>query len=150
MDIDVIIAFAEKDNTPQSEKEAGWVAQFKKFLELMLYQVLGQKPNIVLKEEFDSITASTMDNAAVLVTILSKDFIESGRCLDTVESFYKATSDTQANRVFKVMKTPLSNAEQPPRLRDLIGYDMYQLDTETGLMKEYADFFSEEAERQYW
>ncbi len=53
-------------------------------------------------------------------------------------------------RVFKVMKTPLSNAEQPPRLRDLIGYDMYQLDTETGLMKEYADFFSEEAERQYW
>ncbi|MBX2910679.1 MAG: toll/interleukin-1 receptor domain-containing protein [Cyclobacteriaceae bacterium] len=150
LDIDVIIAFAEKDNTPQSEKEAGWVAQFKKFLELMLYQVLGQKPNIVLKEEFDSITASTMDNAAVLVTILSKDFIESGRCLDTVESFYKATSDTQANRVFKVMKTPLSNAEQPPRLRDLIGYDMYQLDTETGLMKEYADFFSEEAERQYW
>lgn len=150
LDIDVIIAFAEKDNESPSGKELGWVTQFKKFLELMLLQVLGQKPNIVLKEEFDSITASTMDNAAVLVSILSKEFIESGRCLDTVESFYKATSNTQINRVFKVMKTPLSNAEQPPRLRDLIGYDMYQLDTETGLMKEYADFFSEEAERQYW
>lgn len=150
LDIDVIIAFAEKDNESPSGKELGWVTQFKKFLELMLLQVLGQKPNIVLKEEFDSMTASTMDNAAVLVSILSKEFIESGRCLDTVESFYKATSNTQINRVFKVMKTPLSNAEQPPRLRDLIGYDMYQLDTETGLMKEYADFFSEEAERQYW
>lgn len=150
LDIDVIIAFAEKDNESPSGKELGWVTQFKKFLELMLLQVLGQKPNIVLKEEFDSMTASTMDNAAVLVSILSKEFIESGRCLDTVESFYKTTSNTQINRVFKVMKTPLSNAEQPPRLRDLIGYDMYQLDTETGLMKEYADFFSEEAERQYW
>jgi len=150
LDIDVIIAFAEKDNESPSNKELGWVTQFKKFLELMLFQVLGKKPNIVLKEEFDSMTASTMDNAAVLVAVLSKEFIESGRCLDTVESFYKASASTQVNRVFKVMKTPLSNTEQPPRLRDLIGYDMYQLDTETGQMKEYADFFSEEAERQYW
>lgn len=149
LDIDVIIAFAEKDNESAS-KGLGWVTQFKKFLELMLFQVLGKKPNIVLKEEFDSMTASTMDNAAVLVAVLSKEFIESGRCLDTVESFYKATSATKANQVFKVMKAPLSNAEQPPRLRDLIGYDMYQLDAETGIMKEYADFFSDEAEKQYW
>jgi hypothetical protein len=40
--------------------------------------------------------------------------------------------------------------EQPPRLRDSIGYDMYQLDVETGQMKEYSDFFSQEAEKQYW
>jgi len=32
---------------------------------------------------------------------------------------------------------------KPPRLRDLIGYDMYQLDAETGIMKEYSDFFSD-------
>jgi len=150
LDIDVIIAFAEKDNQASSKKDMGWVSQFKKFLELMLLQVLGHKPNIVLKEEYDSMTASTMDNAAVLVTILSKDFIESGRCLDTVESFYKSIGSSKFNRVFKVLKSPLSLAEQPPRLRDLIGYDMYQLDAESGLMKEYSDFFSEEAEKQYW
>lgn len=150
LDIDVIITFAEKDNESISKQDLGWVTQFKKFLELMLLQVLGKKPNIVLKEEFDSMTASTMDNAAVLVAVLSKEFIASGRCLDTVESFYKAAASGKGNRVFKVMKAPLSNAEQPPRLRDLIGYDMYQLDAETGLMKEYADFFSNEAEKQYW
>lgn len=149
LDIDVIITYAEKDNEGTS-KDSGWVTLFKKFLELMLHQVLGEKPNIVLKEEFDSVTASTLDNAAVLVAILSKEFIESGRCLDTVESFYKATAGSKANRVFKVMKAPLSLNEQPPRLRDLIGYDMYQLDAETGQMKEYSDFFSQEAEKQYW
>jgi len=52
LDIDVIIAFAEKDNG-SAKQDLGWVTQFKKFLELMLFQVLGQKPNIVLKEEFD-------------------------------------------------------------------------------------------------
>ena len=27
---------------------------------------------------------------------------------------------------------------------------MFQIDNETGLMKEYTDFFSLEAEKQYW
>jgi hypothetical protein len=149
-EIDVLIAFAERDNETAKKSDTGWVTQFKKFLELMLYQVLGQKPNVLLKAEFDSLTASTMDNAAVLVSILSKDFAQSGRCLDTVESFYKATGASPVNRVFKVLKSPLTLAEQPPRLRELLGYEMYQLDTESGAMKEYADFFSQEAEKQYW
>ncbi len=149
-EIDVLITFADKDNETAKKSEVGWVTQFKKFLELMLYQVLGEKPNIILKGEYDSVTASTLDNAAVLVTILSKDFVQSGRCLDTVEGFYKATSASKINRVFKVLKSPLSTQEHPPRLRDLLGYDMFQLDTETGVMKEYSDFFSQEAEKQYW
>ncbi|MBS1558296.1 MAG: DUF4062 domain-containing protein [Bacteroidetes bacterium] len=149
-DIDVLITFAEKDNETEKKNEQGWVTQFRKFLELMLYQVLGSKPVIVIKSEFDTATAPAMDNAAVLVAILTKDFTQSGRCLDLVEQFYKNTSGSPANRVFKVLKSPLTIQEQPPRLRDSIGYEMYQLDAETGLMKEYADFFSQEAEKQYW
>jgi len=40
--------------------------------------------------------------------------------------------------------------DQPPRLRSLIGYDMYQLDPDSGQTTEYTDYFSTEAERQYW
>src|SRR5688572_21853288 len=149
-EVDVIITFADKDNETAKKGDAGWVTQFRKFLDLMLFQVLGYKPNILLKAEMDSVTASTMDNAAVLVAILTKDFAESGRCLDTVESFYKKTGSSKISRVFKVLKNPMTMAEQPPRLRDLIGYDMFQLDIETGTMKEYSDFFSQEAEKQYW
>ena len=149
-DIDVLITFAEKDNDTGKKNESGWISQFKKFLDLMLYQVLGEKINVVVKSEYDDFTASTMDNAAVLVTILSKEFAQSGRCLDTVESYYKATSGSKIGRVFKVLKSPLTTLEQPPRLRELLNYDMYQVDNETGLMKEYTDFFSLEAEKQYW
>lgn len=149
-DIDVLITFAEKDNEVGKKNEIGWVTQFKRFLDLMLYQVLGEKTNIVLKSEYDDFTASSLDNAAVMVTIVSKDFSQSGRCLDTVESYYKATSASKIGRVFKVLKAPLSTTEQPPRLRELLSYDMFQLDNETGLMKEYTDFFSQDAEKQYW
>lgn len=150
-DIDVLIVFAEKDNEA-NKNELGWASQFKKFLEMMLNQVLGEKSKVVLKAEFDSMTSPKMDNIGVLVPILSPEFIQSGKCLDHVETFVKATeaSRKQRNRVFKVFKTPLSLQEQPPRLRELIGYDMYQLDNDTGEIREYTDYFSTEAERQYW
>jgi len=150
-EIDVLIIFSDKDNETQ-QGQNGWVTQFKKFLDLMLTQVLGSKPNILLKSEFDSMTSPKLDNAATLVSILSPDFIQSGQCLDNLETFYKAAeaSGKNRNRVFKVFKNPLSVQEQPPRLRELIGYEMYQIDSETGEVREYENYFSTEAERQYW
>lgn len=152
IDVDVVLVFADNDNEPLGKKGTGWVSDFKRFLDLMLFQVLGEKPKILLKSEFDTITTPDMSNVGILVPILSKDFIQSGRCLDNVETFFKAiqNSSIKSNRVFKVFKTPLNAQEQPPRLRELIGYEMYQLDTETGETKEYTDYFSLEAERQYW
>jgi hypothetical protein len=150
-DIDVLIVFAEKDNEAK-KNELGWVSQFKKFLEMMLNQVLGEKSKILIKSEFDSITAPTLSNIGVCVSILSHDFIQSGQCLDNIESFCKANNagDKNHNRLFKVFKTPLTVQEQPPRLRELIGYDMYQLDPDSGEIREYTDYFSTDAERQYW
>lgn len=150
-DIDVLIVFAEKDNDAK-KSELGWVSQFKKFLELMLNQVLGEKSKVLLKAEYDNLTAPDLKNIGVLIPILSKDFVQSGACLDNIEAFCQANhiTDKIQNRVFKVFKTPLSVQEQPPRLRDLIGYDMYQLDPESGDVREYTDYFSTDAERQYW
>ena len=150
-EIDVVLSFADKDNEAKEKNKDGWVDYFKKFLELMLYQVLGEKPNIMLKSEFDSLSASTLDNAAVMVVILSNEYINSGRCLDTLESFYKITESTPGkSRIFKVIKNQIRYEEQPPRIRELLPYDMFQQDIETGASKEYTDFFSLDAEKHYW
>lgn len=148
-EIDVLIIFADRDN---ETNETGWVSQFKRFLDLMLTQVLGKKPNILLKSESDTITSPSLNNAAVLVTILSRDFIHTARCLEYIETFYSTSknSTSKYNRIFKVFKSPLSTHEQPPRLREWLGYEMYQLDPESGDIREYTDYFSTEAERQYW
>ena len=72
----------------------------------MLEQVLGEKPNIMLKGEYDTMTSPKLDNAGILITILSKDFVQSIRCMDHVESFCRMRSHPQQklNRVFKVLK----------------------------------------------
>ncbi len=151
-DIDVLIVFADSDNQSTNNDDLGWVSQFRRFLGLMLNQVLGEKANIMLKAEHDNMTSPNLDNVGVLVTVLSRDFTQSGPCLDHLESFYKAieNSPKSRNRVFKVFKSPLTQQEQPRRLRELLGYDMYQLDPDSGEIREYTDYFSTEAERQYW
>jgi len=150
-EIDVMLSFAEKDNEAKEKNQSGWVDYFKRFLELMLYQVLGEKPRILMKSEFDSLTASNSDNVAVMVVILSNEYIKSGRCLDTLESFYKNTeSKPGKNRIFKVIKNQIRIEEQPPRIRELLPYEMFQQDIETGAAKEYTDFFSQDAEKHYW
>lgn len=151
-DIDVLILFADGDDQSNKKEEMGWVSQFRKFLGLMLNQVLGDNSRIMLKAEYDNMVSPNLDNVGILVTILSKDFVQSGKCLDHVESFYKSVENSSKtrNRVFKVFKSPLSVQDQPPRLRELLGYDMYQLDPDSGEIREYTDYFSSEAERQYW
>ncbi len=150
IDVDVLIAYADRDNEAP-KNESGWVTHYKRFLEMMLAQVLGSKPKIMLKSEYDSLTASGLNNVGVLIGIVSPDFAQSGACLDTLEQFYKVTSgQAQPARVFKVMKSPLLLQDQPPRLRNLLAYEMFQLDSESGKAIEYTDFFSLEAERQYW
>ena len=106
-DIDVLIVFADKDNEAK-KNEIGWVSQFKKFLELMLNQVLGEKSKLLLKAEYDSITATNMKNVGVVVSVLSKDFTKSQQCLDVIDAFNRtnATVDRTCSRKDRRKKQP--------------------------------------------
>ncbi len=147
-EIDVLITFSSNDN--QSETDHGWVTDFKHFLGLMLVQILGNKPNIMLKSEHDTITGGNLNKVAVLVPLLSPAFMASGECLDNVESFFGTIKNSEARRVFKVLKRPVSIEEQPQKLRNLIGYELFEVSDDNGEIKDYTDFFSPEAERNFW
>ncbi|ELR69995.1 hypothetical protein C900_04422 [Fulvivirga imtechensis AK7] len=147
-EIDILITYADADNQP-AESGNGWVTDFKRFLELMLQQVLGEKPKMLLKSEHDSITGGDVKKIGILIPILSPSFIASGECLDTLEEFLKAAK-SDFPRVFKVLKKPITFEEQPTKLRELIGFDLYNMDLDTGRIEDYKDFFSTEAEQNFW
>ncbi len=150
-DIDVLIVFAEVDDQ-SNKQETGWVSQFRKFLGLMLNQVLGEEAKIMMKADYNKMVAPDLDRVGVLVAVLSQDFMQSPQCIDYVETFQKKIEDSAVsrNRIFKVFKSPIPASAQPARLAELIGYDMYKLDPDSGEIREYTDYFSSEAERQYW
>ena len=148
-EIDILIVYAEADNETSNEGSPGWISQFKKFLEFILAQVLDERPKVLLKGEFDSLTSPRLNNVGVMIPVLSKNFIASPQCLENVQTFYEA-SQKNSSRIFKVVKEPILLRQQPELLRPLLGYEMFQLDTESGEIREYKNYFSSEAERQYW
>jgi hypothetical protein len=151
-DIDILIIFADSDNIPQGKHNIGWTSQFKKFLEFMLIKVLDEKPKILLKGEYDSMTSPKLDNVGILIVVTSKNFAKSNSCLENLDGFYKSTQADphQQKRIFKVFKTPMSSQEQPPRLKEMLGYEMYQLNAPSGELLEYSDYFNNTSESQYW
>jgi hypothetical protein len=151
-DIDILIVFADADNTAVGEGKIGWASQFKKFLEFMLVKVLGENPKILLKGEYDSMTSPKLDNVGVLIVVMSKNFAQSTSCLEHVNAFYDATkADPHCEkRIFKIFKSSMTSLEQPERLREMQGYEMYQLNSKAGEMQDYSDYFSNTSESQYW
>ena len=149
MEHDIIINYTAKDNEA-AKNENGWVSDFSRFLELMLTQVLGKKPNIVLKSDTSALTAAELSSTGVLISIVSPHFINSGQCLDAIEEFYKGVANSKINRLFKVMKSHVSYEEQPAKLKDGLAYELYDLDYDSGNSVVFDDYFGPAAENVYW
>jgi hypothetical protein len=148
-EIDILIVYADRDNESLANGSPGWVSQFRTFLEFTLAQVLEKKPKILLKGEFETMTSPRLDNVGLLLPILSKNFVASETCLENLAKFYSA-ANSDNHRILKVIKEPIPAREQPEVLQPLLGYEMYQLDRDSGEIQEYKDYFSAEAQKQYW
>ena len=116
MEQDIIINYTEKDNQEESGKN-GWVTDLARFLEIMLTQVLGKKPNITLKSEGSTLSAAELKNTGILVSVLSPHFINSSQCLDAIEEFSQNNNSATIKRLFKVLKTDVDYEEQPPKAK---------------------------------
>ena len=148
-EIDILIVFAEADNVASSDGSAGWVSQFKKFVEFTLAQVSEKKPKVLLKGEFETMTSPRLDNVGLLIPVISKAFMASAACIENLETFYKAVNK-ESSRILKVVKDPVLVKEQPEFLQPLLGYEMYLLDPDSSELREYQSYFSADAQRQYW
>lgn len=147
--VDVLVAFAEKDNSYiQNSPMSRWVTDFGHYLKMMLTQVMGREPNIVLQSEKQSLQAE-LKNSDTLLTVLSHDFIASDACLELVENYRQTVGARGTTRIFKVLKTPLLREEQPAIMRKINGYNFYHTDPETGEKFTLSEYFGE-GERDFW
>ena len=149
MELDIIINYTEKDNESEQGKN-GWVTDFTRFLTIMLTQVLGNKPNIEMKSETSSLTASELKNTGILISVLSPHFINSGQCLDAIEEFYKTAADSTTKRLFKVLKSNVHYEDQPAKLKDALPYELFDIDYDSGHSVIFDDYFGPAAENVYW
>ncbi len=150
--VNILIVYSSKDDEALAEGEKGWVANFQKFLDLMLFQVLGEKPNVEVRSEKDDLTEKELGTFEIMIPTLSPNFNATGKCLDAVETYFKLIEKEKSSiaRIFKVMMSDVPKEDHPAKLKDFLAYELFHTDIESGSTSEIRDFFGPEAERDYW
>ncbi|MFN0050007.1 MAG: hypothetical protein ACKVOU_12870 [Cytophagales bacterium] len=152
---DIYISYALKDNH-QTDSQAGWVSNFQRFLETLIFQIMGEKPSFLNYESQEKPAKSELVKVAVFVCIVSPEYVKSESSIEEIDDFFNI-ANTNGNlfvngkeRVLKVVKFPVPMLEQPTKVANLLEYDLYQTDSITGQPNEFVDFFNIEAQRKYW
>ena len=149
----LILNYSESDNKASIESGKGWIDNFHRFLTLMLHQVIGSKPQITLAPGGQPMAKGEIEGSDAMVCIISPHFLDSPECLDSLESFHQKSrsEDGAPEQIFKVMKSPMKVQEQPMRLREMIGYEMFHFDEETQEAEEFQSYMGEEeSQREFW
>ena len=151
---DIFISYSSTDDKPIAESQLGWVNNFNSFLDRLLTQLLGQKPNIITSNS--NVPSDISSRALAMISVISPDYVESVSSVKESEAFYRnlekedSLSKDGLPRIFKVLKSYVPTNKHPDGLRDLIGYNLYKINLNTGESVEITDFFEPDVENTYW
>ncbi len=160
-DKDIFISYAHIDDESLIADKKGWISEFHRALEIRLAQLMGVKP-IIWRDPalqgnhvFDQEIVDQFSRVAIMISILTPRYVKSDWCTKEVTEFIEGCSESigfvvkNKARVFKVIKTPVAQELHPPGIRNILGYEFYGTDPNTGRVKEYSPVFSH-TEKGYW
>lgn len=159
---DAFISYAHLDNQELVEGRKGWVANLHRALEVRVGQLLGKEPQIWRDPKLsgNDVLADTLierlRRVAILIAVVSPRYLKSEWTIRELNEFWKAAREQgtvqikNKARVFKVLKTPVPLERTPPELQELIGYEFFKEDPETGRVRELDEVFGPEAHRDFW
>ncbi|NCT94924.1 MAG: TIR domain-containing protein [Chitinophagaceae bacterium] len=159
---DIFISYAHIDDESLVESQKGWISEFHRALEIRLAQLLGRRP-IIWRDPalqgnhiFDQQIVDQFAQVAVVISILTPRYVKSEWCIREVNEFYESCqrnigfSIQNQARIFKVIKTPVKVELHPEKIRNILGYEFYTTDPQTGRPKELAQVFGQQSEKLYW
>jgi hypothetical protein len=160
-DSDAFISYAHLDNLPLIQGACGWVEDFHRALETRIAQLRGKEPQIWRDPKlqgndfFADTLVERLRNVAVLVSIVSPPYLHSQWTRRELTEFCSAAAQRgglqvgDKARLFKVLKTPVPLAEQPPELQRMLGYEFFKEDPNTGKPRELNRAFGKELELEF-
>jgi hypothetical protein len=161
-DLDAFVSYAHLDDAALVEGQKGWVAQLHRALEIRVGMFLGKSPHIWRdpKLQGNDVFAETLidllKRVAVLVSVVSPRYVRSEWTRRELNEFVKCAEQQRTlsvrhkSRIFKVLKTPVPLDQQIPELQELLGYEFFKVDPETGKVHEFDGVFGAEAQQNFW
>lgn len=133
------ISYAHLDNQPLEPGQPGWVSRFHAALQTLLSQRLGEEARVWRDDKlagndvFADEIVSQFPKTALLLSVLTPRYLKSEWCRRELEAFTAEAERSgglrigNAQRVFKVAKTPLApGSDVPPVIQRTLGIAFYE------------------------
>ncbi len=159
---DAFISYAHMDNVELIEGGKGWVTNLHRALEIRVGQLLGKPPEIwrdpklTGNDAFGDALMERLRRVAALISVVSPRYVRSDWARKELAEFWKAAEEQggihfrNKARIFKVLKTPVPLELHPPELQSFLGYQFFNIDPDTGRVRELDEVFGPEAQRDFW
>ena len=159
---DAFISYAHMDNVELIEGRKGWVTNLHRALEIRVGQLLGKPPEIWRdpklqgNDAFGETLMERLRRVASLISVVSPRYVKSEWARRELAEFWKAAEEQggvhfrNKVRIFKVLKTPVPLELHPPELESMLGYQFFNIDPDTGRVRELDEVFGPEAQRDFW
>jgi len=159
---DVFISYRQLDNDLRDDDGKGWIDNFHERFESVLGEALGYAPEIWRDTRlqgnsyFAGELLERIKKTAVLISILSPGYLQSGWCLGELREFCKVAEETGGllvngnMRVFKIVKTHVDLALHPPEFQKQLGYEFYEMDKLTQRPVAFRQDLGKNRDQRYW
>jgi hypothetical protein len=159
---DIFISYAHLDDESLVESQNGWITEFHRVLSIRLGQVLGRKPIIWRDLElhgnhiFDQQIVDQFSQVAIMISIITPRYTKSDWCIREVNEFYAACEKNigfnvnNQGRIFKIIKTPVKVEQHPEIIQNILGYEFFTTDPNSGRIRELAQISGQPTDRLYW
>jgi hypothetical protein len=135
----IFISYAPVDNAPLAEGQGGWVDSLVKRLRNRVRQLLGVEPEIWQAAKLigngylsETLPLKPSKKPAIFIAVLSPAYINSPDCIRELEDYCRYVSKIEGgmdkSRIFKIVKTRVSEHEEPLQLQGSSGYSFYEID----------------------
>lgn len=159
---DIFVSYAHIDDQALMEGQKGWISSFHRVLEIRLGQLLGRHPRIWRDPKlqgndiYGDRLVERLPRVAILASIVSPRYMKSDWCMRELREFWKASATTggmrigNKARIFKIVKTPVPLEQQSADFQDVLGYEFYTVDPDSGRARELSQTGDPESQRLYW
>jgi hypothetical protein len=130
-DFDSFISYAGFDNVSLSRGRPGWVEQLERSLQTRLQQLRGQDIRLWIDSKAllgRELHRDALSGSATFVCILSPAYLASPYCRQELDQILEL-SRPHPERLFKVLKLPIPDQEQPAPLNRYQGYSFFRCDS---------------------
>ena len=154
-DVKIVLAYVGGEQMLEQEQKP-WVRTFQYLFSVLLSQVLGKKPNVVVLDIESEGAEREVDEAAAFVALMDESYLRHSFLVELSNRFCERMRNQKRlhmsgrHSFFKIIRRPLRSSAALSFAALIPGYNFYDTDALTGDLRTFDQRVGSSTQQAYW